>query len=489
MALAIRYHGEGKVVKIEIPVTFRTRGLVVALALVAATVYVTQSSSFAASFLLVVFMVIIATSIGGAIARSGKAGVAVGFLAVWIPTFIAPLIRLFTTIFVFAAFELMIFSFVLGAIGALIGGIAGYLTGRKWPADEAKQTLEMNTKSIVRAAGGGIILLSVFLTWLTALTGAFVEGRITLIFVDLSLGQMASDALTGIILGVPLETFAFTFITIALVVVGGIVSFKHSVGGIPVLAGTGYFFFYVSTQEVFVRFEAGIGIGMFVAIFGAVVVIAAAIPGLMKSGFHLGFHLGPIHLGPTSRKVGAVLVVAIVAAAGISGYAFLSGLGVLGGGSQDLVALESVTVMGDGRIRATWAVLNPRDQVLGLWNLDAKVEPVGGWPLAEGESVRVSRILSAGRFLSSADCVDIAPGENLVEQDLSVERNELAYPASELSSIGGWKPNGGRAFFHAADCATNSATGVREGDLCADIAGGGPFDFTCAGLPGVEPLG
>ena len=187
-----------------------------------------------------------------------------------------------------------------------------------------------------------------------------------------------------------------------------------------------------------------------------------------------------------NRKLIALVVVVVIAVAGVGGYLLLSG--GLPGGSQGLVTLEIVTVVGDGRIRATWAVFNPRDQVLGLWNLAATVEPVGGWPSAD---VSISVILSAGRFLSLADCVDVAPGENLVEQDFSLERNELAYPASELSSIGGWKPNGELALFHAANCATANNTAVTEGDLCVDIAGGGPLARRCAGFSnvGVEPLG
>ncbi len=88
---------------------------------------------------------VFAVSLGGAITRSWKAGAVVGFLAVWIPTFAVPLILLLTLgdsdagfaviALVILAIGLMIASFVLGGFGALIGGIAGYLSGRKWPVN------------------------------------------------------------------------------------------------------------------------------------------------------------------------------------------------------------------------------------------------------------------------------------------------------------------------------------------------------------------
>ena len=113
-------------------------GLLVALGLIAAAVYFLNSS-------LLFLVAILAVGIGGAIARSGKAGAVVGFLAVWIPTFALPLL-LFLTLgdsdagfaviaLVIVAIGLMIASFLLGALGALIGGIAGYLSGRNWPVD------------------------------------------------------------------------------------------------------------------------------------------------------------------------------------------------------------------------------------------------------------------------------------------------------------------------------------------------------------------
>ncbi len=76
---------------------------------------------------------IIAVSIGGAITRSGKAGAVVGFLGVWIP-FFTLLILLLALGDIHARFAVMVAtSFLLGALGAFIGGNVGYLTGEMWP--------------------------------------------------------------------------------------------------------------------------------------------------------------------------------------------------------------------------------------------------------------------------------------------------------------------------------------------------------------------
>jgi hypothetical protein len=114
-------------------------GFAVALGPIAAAVYLSVSST-------VLFLVaIIAVILGGAITRSGKAGAVAGFLAVWLPSFSIPLILLLTIgsadpsigfaviALVFILIGLMIASFVLGAFGALIGGVAGWLVGRKFP--------------------------------------------------------------------------------------------------------------------------------------------------------------------------------------------------------------------------------------------------------------------------------------------------------------------------------------------------------------------
>ncbi len=167
---------------------------------------------------------------------------------------------------------------------------------------------------IVRVVGAVVVFVSVFLTWLTGLTSAFVEGRITLIRVDLSLGQMAGSALEGLGRGAPLEAFAFIFITAILVVVGGIISFRHSLGGIPVLAGVGYFFFYINAQEVFAQLEAEIGIGPYIAVAGAAIVIFAfAIPRL---SILLRSKRAVAILRPRKKLVAIVLAVVIVAATG-----------------------------------------------------------------------------------------------------------------------------------------------------------------------------
>ncbi len=113
-------------------------GLIIALGLIAAAVYFLNSTPL-------FFVAIIGVVLGGAITRSGRAGAVVGFLAVWIPSFAVPLILLLTLgesdagfaviALVIVAIGLMIASFLLGAFGALIGGVAGYLSGRKWPLE------------------------------------------------------------------------------------------------------------------------------------------------------------------------------------------------------------------------------------------------------------------------------------------------------------------------------------------------------------------
>ncbi len=124
-------------------------GLIVALGPIAALTYFAAYFGALAQFYVdstFLFLVaIVAVIFGGAIARSGKAGAVVGFLAVWIPTFAVPLILLLTIgesgagsgfaviVVVILAIGLMVASFLFGAFGALIGGVAGYLSGRKWP--------------------------------------------------------------------------------------------------------------------------------------------------------------------------------------------------------------------------------------------------------------------------------------------------------------------------------------------------------------------
>lgn len=141
-------------------------------------------------------------------------------------------------------------------------------------------TLEVNTRFIVRAVGGITILLSVFLTWLSKPISWRGEQMPN---IDLSLKEMVEDwALEAFSLGMPLYFYAFIFITLALVVVGGVISFIHPVGGVPALIGVGYYLVTMNTQVRFVSWEIETGIGVFIAIFGAVVVIATAIPQLLR---------------------------------------------------------------------------------------------------------------------------------------------------------------------------------------------------------------
>ncbi len=108
-------------------------GFIVALSLIAVIAYSVRPvrgvwfESFA-EFYFWILWAIIAISIGGAITRSGKAGAVVGFLAVWIPIFTL-LILLLALGDTHAGFAVIVAtSFLLGALGAFIGGNAGYLS-------------------------------------------------------------------------------------------------------------------------------------------------------------------------------------------------------------------------------------------------------------------------------------------------------------------------------------------------------------------------
>ncbi len=109
-------------------------GFIVALSLIAFIAYSIRPGrgegwfeSFAELYFWILWG-IIAISIGGAITRSGKAGAVVGFIAVWIP-FFTFLILLLALGDIHARFAVMVAtSFLLGALGALIGGSAGYLS-------------------------------------------------------------------------------------------------------------------------------------------------------------------------------------------------------------------------------------------------------------------------------------------------------------------------------------------------------------------------
>ena len=71
-------------------------------------------------------------------------------------------------------------------------------------------------------------------------------------------------------------TKVVAIVTSILVVVGGIVAFTHSVGGVVPLLGAGFFFLWLGLVEAAVL---SYGIGFFAAILGSVVIIlAAAIP-------------------------------------------------------------------------------------------------------------------------------------------------------------------------------------------------------------------
>ncbi len=113
--------------------------------------------------------------------------------------------------------------------------------------------------------GAVIVLLSVFLTWL----------KVSFLFtVELSLWQLVRltlESQNGV-----QEPLAL--VTLILVIVGGIIAFAHSIGGVVPLLGVGFFLFQIESS-VEAAALVSYGIGLFAAILGSIVVIlAAAIP-------------------------------------------------------------------------------------------------------------------------------------------------------------------------------------------------------------------
>lgn len=71
----------------------------------------------------------------------------------------------------------------------------------------------------------------------------------------------------------------FLLLVGALVILGGLLSFAHSAGGIAVLAGAGYFLYSVNGIPQFVSAGVSFGVGLYIAIIGAIVVVVArAVP-------------------------------------------------------------------------------------------------------------------------------------------------------------------------------------------------------------------
>ena len=115
----------------------------------------------------------------------------------------------------------------------------------------------MRRDSAVRAAGAGVILVSVFLPW----------------FVGESLYGMATLIAQGLLGNAPPEAIIFIYATSAFVAVGGLLSFATRIGGIFAIIGVGFslgVFMVMSPAAL-----AFMGIGVYAAIIGAIIVIAS----------------------------------------------------------------------------------------------------------------------------------------------------------------------------------------------------------------------
>lgn len=191
-----------------------------------------------------------------------------------------------------------------------------------------------------------------------------------------------------------------------------------------------------------------------------------------------------------TRKLVILAVVGVVAVgAGVGGYVLLSG--GLPGGGQSLISLESVSVVGDSKVKATWRVFNPSAVTVGLSHLSVRVE--GSWniPPLDLENLEESLPAWTGVLvqIGGITCIDIGPGQTvLVDQDydvfkvieleLGVDRG-APYPKAELDTITDWRSRGGLAFFTSGGCGTGG-----EG-LCAEIEG--PTRNSCGDQPRLEP--
>lgn len=173
------------------------------------------------------------------------------------------------------------------------------------------------------------------------------------------------------------------------------------------------------------------------------------------------------------RKLIALAVVVVVAVAGVTGYVLLSG--GLPGGGQSAVSLESVSVVGDSEVRATWRVFNPRDVTVGVWHLAVRVE--GSWniPPLDFDSFPVWTSVLV-KIIEFIPCTNIGPGQTVfVDQSYDVFKfMELGnaqradpYPKVELDAITDWRSAGGLAWFTSGGC----GSGQR---LCAEVQGSTP---------------
>ena len=167
-----------------------------------------------------------------------------------------------------------------------------------------------------------------------------------------------------------------------------------------------------------------------------------------------------------TRKLIILAVVAVVAIAAVGGYVLLSG--GLPGGSQSLFSLESVTVLGDSRARATWAVFNPSSIIAGLYFVYAVFE--ADWGVQMDSAFIDDPVII---------CTDIGPGQTvLVDQEFvifkGVRRGGVGgvglyldpFPQDELERVTDWQSAGGLAEFTDGGCGTGGRI------LCAVVEGG-----------------
>ena len=194
-----------------------------------------------------------------------------------------------------------------------------------------------------------------------------------------------------------------------------------------------------------------------------------------------------------NRKLIVLVIVVVIAAAGVGGYAFLSGGLPIGspGGGQSLISLESVGVVGDSKIKATWRVFNPSDVTVGLTHLTVRVD--GSWNIPPPDLEHFEESLPAWTGvlvkIGGITCTDIGPGQTvlvdqnydvfkIMEVELGVERGD-PYPKGELDTLTDWRSRGGLAFFTSGGCGTGGES------LCAEIEG--PTRNSCGDLRRLEP--
>ena len=142
-----------------------------------------------------------------------------------------------------------------------------------------------------------------------------------------------------------------------------------------------------------------------------------------------------------------------------------------------IFTLESVTILGDSRAKATWAVWNPSTVTVGVYRIFARFD--ANWNL---DPYMVSDIRIKNRVML---CTDIGPGQTvLVDQEFEIYQiqggAQVPFPQDELESVTDWQSGGGLAEFTEGGCGTGGQT------LCA-VVEGGIFENSCGDQPTLEP--